>query len=291
MASSMQMLSVECILCYVRENKDKREINEKNMYGNLKYLMICNMFCSNGASGDIPGSAGTEGNVEDPGKKAGRGDIAILRMNLSKLKHSYNANVEEFDLRKGNIDTKVLFEHNMFGNRFKLDNPDNERNDFYASLKHDIADIKVIEQLIKELANSPDNMVQSDALLLLVTLSMSGRCVNQVISLLENALITLQQSNDVAGISEINVILLMMLRQRESVINDVKEILIKSKLHLSSNPINITGIRVALSPITRLGGKVREKVSGKILGTNRDLQSLRGIIEEKINGLKRALVP
>ncbi|AMR75889.1 hypothetical protein [Borrelia hermsii] len=287
------MLSIVCILCYVRGNKDRREINEKNMYGNvyLKYLVVCNVFCSNGASGETSGSAGTEGNVEEPGKKAGRGDIAILRMNLSKLKHSYNANVEGFDLQKGNIDTKVLFEHSVFGDKFKLDNQDNERNDFYASLKHDIVDIKVVERLIKELANSSDNMVQSDALLLLATLSMSGRCVSEVISLLETELITLYQSNDVAGISEINVILMMMLRQRESVIDDVKEILTKAKLHLSSNPINITGIRVALSPITRLGGKVREKISGKILGTNRDLQSLRGIIEDKINKLRQALVP
>ncbi|AHH13020.1 Hypothetical protein BHO_0025300 (plasmid) [Borrelia hermsii YBT] len=239
----------------------------------------------------VSGPAGIDGHTGEPGKKSVRGDIAILRMSLLELKRSYNANVEGFDLQNGNIDTKVLFEHNMFGNRFKLDNPDNKRNDFYASLKYDIADIKIVEQIIKDFAvgslrGQVDGTLQSDALSLLPILSDSSWFVRQVISLLEAELATLQQSNDVAGISEINVMLMMMLRQRESVIDDVKERLKSSEPFLSPNIIDFLGVRAMLNPMILAGGKVR----AKIYGANMTLRSLKNAIEEKINELKRALV-
>ncbi|UPA16980.1 hypothetical protein bcCo53_001148 (plasmid) [Borrelia coriaceae] len=268
----------------------------------LGFIMIgCSISASLADSLGLSGSRGLTGPVGptgalglrgDAGKELGRGDIAILGADLTRLKHSYNSNIERFDLQKGDIDTKALFEHSAFGDKFNLNNPNNQRNAFYASLKYDIADIKIVEGIVKILTNQSDDIVKFEAMSLLSALSDSAQFVSQIISFLEVELDLIKQSKNIAGVSELNFLLMMVFRQREDVLTSVKEILIEVEPYLSQDPIDVPKIRSVLKPIISLDGRVRTKIYKRGIGINNEsLQTLRALIESKVNELRSALVP
>ncbi|UPA12616.1 hypothetical protein [Borrelia venezuelensis] len=238
----------------------------------------------------ITGLAGNAGLRGDVGDEVGRGDIAILMTSLSKLKRSYYANINEFNLQKNDIDTKALFDHSIFEDLFKLNNPENGRDDVYASLKHNVEDIQTVKRIIESLTNSSDSIVKEYAKYLLSFLKDSARFIREIISFLDKELVTLKQSNDLEGMSELNSMLIMMFRQRESVLDDIHDVLRNAKQSFKPNFVDTVQMRDALGSIVRPGERLREKVYGGHFSINRSLQSLLLAITEKVNQLKRSLV-
>ncbi|AHF45574.1 hypothetical protein [Borrelia parkeri] len=238
----------------------------------------------------ITGLAGNAGLRGDVGEKSGRGDIAMLMTSLSKLKRSYYANINEFNLQKNDIDTKALFDHSIFEDSFKLNNPENGRDDVYASLKHNVEDIQTVKRIVESLTNSSDSMVKEYAKYLLIFLKDSARFIREVISLLDKDLAILKQSNNLEGMSELNAMLIMMFRQRECVLDDVHDILKNAKQSFKPNFVDTVRIQDALGSIVRPGERLREKVYGGSFSINRSLQSLLVAITEKVNQLKKALI-
>ncbi|UPA11230.1 hypothetical protein bpSLO_001076 (plasmid) [Borrelia parkeri] len=238
----------------------------------------------------ITGLAGNAGLRGDVGEKSGRGDIAMLMTSLSKLKRSYYANINEFNLQKNDIDTKALFDHSIFEDSFKLNNPENGRDDVYASLKHNVEDIQTVKRIVESLTNSSDSMVKEYAKYLLIFLKDSARFIREVISLLDKELAILKQSNNLEGMSELNAMLIMMFRQRECVLDDVHDILKNAKQSFKPNFVDTVRIQDALGSIVRPGERLREKVYGGSFSINRSLQSLLVAITEKVNQLKKALI-
>ncbi|WP_434757071.1 hypothetical protein bpuCAU1_001227 (plasmid) [Borrelia puertoricensis] len=237
----------------------------------------------------IAGLSGDAGLRGDAGEKAGRGDIAMLMTSLLSLKHSYYSNINEFNLQKNDIGIEALFESSVFS-EFGVDfNDDDAKNDVYASLKHNVEDIQTVKMIVESLTNSSDLKAKEYATYFLIFLRDSVRFVRKVISLLENELAMFEQSNDLEGMSELNAMLIMMFRQREYVLDNVRDILRNTKRSFKPSFVDTVLILDALGSIVRPGERLRRKVYGGVGSTNRSLQSLLIAITGKVNQLKQAL--
>ncbi|AFI31768.1 hypothetical protein [Borrelia crocidurae] len=227
------------------------------------------------------GLAGSDGSDGKPGK-TGRGDLAILYMNFFNLYRSYNANREKFDPEVNNFDAEAFFSHSVFKDEFSGSNVE-QRNDFYASLKYNIEDIKVVEKVVEILVANKNEIMRSNALFLLNVLVDSAQHVKSVLSALEPNLDVLNEIDDVAGISDLNIMLMMMWTGREKIIDDIRFLFSILKKHISVENLNMRNIVNSLNVIITSSGDIYKQVN---LGVD-SLFSLKEAILNKIKNLTR----
>ncbi|WP_024655284.1 hypothetical protein [Borrelia hispanica] len=249
------------------------------MIMSITFGVLLFMGCdATGPSGPM-GLAGGDGVDGKPGK-AGRGDLAILYMNFFNLSRSYNANKEKFDPAVNNFDAEAFFSHSVFEDKFSDSNVE-KRHDFYASLKYNIEDIKVVEKVVEILVSSKDEIISSNALHLLNVLVDSAQYVKSVLSALELNLGVLNEIDDVAGISDLNIMLMMMWTGREKVIDDIRFLFSMLKGHISVENPNMRNIMDSLNVIITKSGNIYKQVN---LGFD-SLASLKDAILNKIRNL------
>ncbi|AHH13022.1 Hypothetical protein BHO_0025500 (plasmid) [Borrelia hermsii YBT] len=236
-----------------------------------------------------PGADGDKGHNGRNGLPGhdGRGDVDLLRVNYLNLVKVYDANYNAFKLREADFDKEIPFNSIEFGDEFKTGE---QRNNVYAGLGYSIVDIEVVKKLVTALMGDVDDVSKEAAKNLLLALRSSAQYVREVINEKDTIcndvnLDKLKRGDNVIDVSEINAMLMMMLRQRESVIKGIKEALINAELSLM--PLAIADIRVKLDVIIQTRGKIYKK----IYTGNDSLQGLRDATIRKIDELKQALLP
>ncbi|AHH07402.1 Hypothetical protein BCD_1336 (plasmid) [Borrelia crocidurae DOU] len=227
------------------------------------------------------GLAGSDGSDGKPGK-TGRGDLAILYMNFFNLYRSYNANREKFDPEVNNFDAEAFFSHSVFKDEFSGSNVE-QRNDFYASLKYNIEDIKVVEKVVEILVDNKDEVMKTYALHVLNVLVDSAQHVKSVLSALELNLDVLSKIDDVAGISDLNVMLMMMWTSREKIIDDIRLLFSMLKGYIDVGNPSMRNIMNSLNVIITSSGNIYKQVN---LGVD-SLFSFKEAILNKIKNLTR----
>ncbi len=218
------------------------------------------------------GAAGAPGNL-------GRGDLALLNMNFLNLKRSYNANSKGFDATKTDLDVKFLFSHDVFASDTVL-----KKENFFASLKYDVAYLKIIENAVKMMKNHISHAFDSDVLSLFSILIESAEHVRDVLSALESNFFVFSKVDDVAGIAELNVMLMTIWRVREEVIDDIKVALNIVRENLLGG-LKVERIVSSLRPIFQVG-----KIYNQIFSDVYSLAKLKLSILEKVKELTQAVI-
>ncbi|AMR75887.1 hypothetical protein [Borrelia hermsii] len=230
------------------------------------------------------GARGSDGKDGKDGQGI-RGDIELLEANVLLLKASYACNNEVFKTKRAGFDKSIPFRHAAFQNEF---NAREEKDYVYAGLKHDELSIGIVERILEKLINasSANNLDRDVAKKLLVALKNSAQYVNEVINLfLSGTGLAKFHEHNGSIITELNIMVMNIFRQRESVLDDLKKALRNTESSLM--PLNVADIRDKLNVIIQNQGRIYKK----IYTGDDSLQGLRDAITGKINKLKQVLVP
>ncbi|AHH03969.1 Hypothetical protein BHY_1018 (plasmid) [Borrelia nietonii YOR] len=259
--------------------------------------IICMLICILIALGFVgcvfrigrPGADGDKGHNGRNGLPGhdGRSDVDLLKANYLNLVKVYGANYSAFKLREADFDKEIPFNSIEFGDEFKTGK---QRSNVYAGLGYSIVDIEIVKKLVTALIGDVDDVSKEAAKNLLLALRSSAQYVREVINEKDTIcndvnLDKLKRGDNVIDVSEINAMLTMMLRQRENVIEGIKESLRNAELSLM--PLNIADIRAKLDVIVQTRGKIYKK----IYTGDDSLQGLRDATTRKIDELKQALLP
>ncbi|WP_434757066.1 CRASP family complement regulator-acquiring lipoprotein (plasmid) [Borrelia puertoricensis] len=199
-----------------------------------------------------------------------------LNIRLSALKASYNDNRDTF------LPMKALFESSIF-NEFEVNFNDDGRDDVYASLRYEVADITNLKTVIKTLTSYTDQSSRDCALSLLYRLRASAMYIREIMDenegILNQAnLNVLQHSNNLRGLNLLNSYLDEMLRLRNIVVD-----MAKGMLEMAVKVLGNANIQLELDPITSAQGKLKEIINS---GTKLSLRDLRTKIEITVNNLR-----
>ncbi|AFI31765.1 hypothetical protein [Borrelia crocidurae] len=199
-----------------------------------------------------------------------------LMKSLYSLKASYSENRDAF------LPVKLQFDNGIFGGYDMDFSGDESKDDVYSSLKYDsliIANLKkVIETLIS--ANHKDI-----ALILLYRLRASAIYVREVIDedygiFSQDNLSMMRCSNNIAGINLIKSYLDEMLKLRNTIVDEVKNMLSGAIDVINDNDKFL----LKLNLITGSQGYIREMINGL-----KSLRYLRVALEEELDNLKLCL--
>ncbi|AHH11147.1 collagen-like protein (plasmid) [Borrelia coriaceae] len=246
-------------------------------------MVICLLSTFLGCSGPagprgFMGDRGPDGNRGDIGHGL-RGDFELLEASVFLLKSSYDYNYKILEPNKAGFDTSIPFGLDIFQNEFSTQ----ESKDYvYVALNNDERYINILKQIIEKLTKPPANSRDKDAAKkLLLALRDSAECIHQVINLFLTSSGTVKfVNNDRSFITELNVFLMMIFRQRKNVVDDIKKIL--SKVEPSLTMGNIPNFRNEFKSITEPDGEIYKKI---YIGAD-SLRGLRGIIKNRIDASK-----
>ncbi|WP_024655287.1 hypothetical protein [Borrelia hispanica] len=200
-----------------------------------------------------------------------------LMKSLYALKASYSENRDAF------LPVKLQFDNGIFG-RHNMDfSGDESKDDVYSSLKYDSLSIanlkKVIETLIS--ANHEDIV-----LMLLYRLRASSIYIREVIDenygiFSQDNLSMMRCSNNIAGINLIKSYLDEMLKLRNTIVNEIKNMLDGAVDVINDNDKFL----LKLNLVTDSQGYIREMINGL-----KSLRYLRIEVEKELDNLKLYLL-